>query len=81
MFQEKCKRNCPHIKCNKKCFEPCRTGEVCNEPCPEKLNCGHACVGLCGEICPPCRTCNKDKELGLEFFDIYLNGEAEDGAR
>lgn len=40
----------------------------CQEPCDRKLQCGHACVGLCGERCPPCAQpgCGGDRK---EFFD------------
>ena len=38
------------------------------------LRCGHPCVGLCGELCPPlCRVCNKE-----ELVDFMLLGNEED---
>ena len=46
----------------------------CNEPCKEKLPCGHSCVGLCGEQCPPlCRVCDYP-----ELTEFCLSGNEED---
>ena len=60
-----CKWQCVHKKCTKRCYEKCDR-EVCNEPCELKLNCGHQCIGLCGETCPRlCRICDKAKLLTL----------------
>ena len=63
------------FKCTKKCYEPCDRPR-CDEPCEELLPCGHFCVGLCGEECPPlCRIC--DREELVEFI-LYGNEEEED---
>ena len=36
----------------------------CNEPCQEKIRCGHRCIGLCGEPCIHlCRFCDREKVL------------------
>jgi tetratricopeptide (TPR) repeat protein len=34
----------------------------CNQPCGKMLKCKHACLGLCGEVCPPlCVKCMAEK--------------------
>lgn len=48
---ETCANNCVHRSCSKMCFEECDV-KICNEPCLQKLKCGHACLGMCGEKCP-----------------------------
>ncbi|GLG94920.1 Uncharacterized protein GBIM_02000 [Gryllus bimaculatus] len=62
--KEMCTIGCEHSKCNKKCFELCDR-RPCFEPCKKLLVCGHKCVGICGEPCPPgpeyCRVCNAQK--------------------
>ena len=56
----KCKRTCEHQQCTRNCGEPCDC-EPCNNPCSKKLDCGHDCMGLCGEECPDvCRICDKE---------------------
>jgi len=48
----------------------------CEEPCKEKLKCGHDCISFCGEPCPPqCRICNKKE---LTEFVLYGFEEDED---
>ncbi|KAI9558322.1 hypothetical protein GHT06_015075 [Daphnia sinensis] len=75
--QEPCDWKCQHQTCGKKCGEPCDRTR-CDEPCNKKLPCGHSCIGLCGEMCPPlCRVCDKDK---LTEF-ILLGNEENDDAR
>ena len=56
-----CAWQCPHKKCQRRCFEPCDR-LPCNEPCTKILQkCQHQCIGLCGEPCPTkCRICDKD---------------------
>ncbi|RYG68472.1 AAA family ATPase [archaeon] len=54
----------PHICCESD-FElgtdPAKTF-VCNAPCTKTLQCKHACVGLCNEVCPPiCAICMAEK--------------------
>ncbi|CAF3403136.1 unnamed protein product [Rotaria socialis] len=57
--KEPCAYKCKHLQCTRICSEPCNRGP-CNEPCDQKLKCGHDCIGLCGEPCPrQCRICNK----------------------
>ncbi|EFX83237.1 hypothetical protein DAPPUDRAFT_301907 [Daphnia pulex] len=74
---EPCGWKCEHYSCSLKCFEYCNRPR-CDEPCRKRLPCGHSCVGLCGEICPPlCRVCHKDQ---LTEFILYGN-EEEDDAR
>ncbi|XP_050443204.1 NFX1-type zinc finger-containing protein 1-like [Adelges cooleyi] len=65
--EEPCKWKCEHLQCTKKC------GEICNRlpcyfPCQVKLKCGHACIGFCGEPCPPlCRICDEEKVTEIIF--------------
>lgn len=62
---EKCSRKCKHIKCKAKCWEMC-TVPPCSEPCRKRLECGHSCIGFCGDPCPPlCFKCNKVKILEI----------------
>lgn len=69
---EPCTWQCPHQRCSKLCHEPCDRSP-CSQPCANTLDCGHPCIGLCGEKCPSkCRICNHD-----EFTEL-LNG-TEDG--
>ncbi|CAG0917244.1 unnamed protein product [Notodromas monacha] len=73
---EKCASGCPHKPCKRRCSEDCGTGDDrCNEPCAKVLLCHHKCVGLCGEMCPPCRECSADN---VEFFDLVLNDVSEE---
>ena len=56
--QEPCAYKCDHFECTKTCSELCDR-PVCNSPCPKQLKCKHACIGFCGEPCPPlCLICN-----------------------
>ncbi|XP_046388077.1 NFX1-type zinc finger-containing protein 1-like isoform X2 [Ischnura elegans] len=76
--QERCGWQCEHFRCNKKCSEMCDR-PPCNEPCKEKLKCGHDCIGFCGERCPDlCRECNKEE---VEEIMIFLATEDEENAR
>ena len=67
--KEKCGKGCQHVGiCTKKCGHSklCtgRTGtnDVCTEPCSKLLDCGHSCVGYCGETCTStCPTCDTSK--------------------
>ena len=53
--KEPCAWKCAHHKCDRLCGEPCNRA-YCLEACKKKLRCGHYCVGVCGEACPPfCR--------------------------
>ena len=59
--KEKCNIGCKHGKCKKKCGELCER-KPCDERCDIRMNCGHQCYGLCGELCPNiCRICNPDE--------------------
>lgn len=72
-----CEWECKHLKCNKLCGDKC-SRKPCNQACPEKLKCGHPCIGFCGDPCPPlCRVCHVD-EL-TEF--MLLGYEEERNAR
>ena len=57
--KEQCGWRCDHYKCSRRCSEPCDRPR-CDEPCSKKIvKCGHPCVGLCGELCPPlCCICD-----------------------
>ncbi|CAI2339304.1 unnamed protein product [Caenorhabditis sp. 36 PRJEB53466] len=56
-----CSNKCMHRSCTKYCYEECDV-KTCTEPCSEKLRCGHACLGMCGEMCPKiCGTCEREK--------------------
>ncbi|KAL7286568.1 hypothetical protein TKK_0019195 [Trichogramma kaykai] len=74
--KEKCNWGCKHRKCTKRCGELCNV-EPCLEPCEKNLQCGHPCIGFCGDPCPPlCRVCNKE-----ELETIIFGKEDEPGAR
>nr|XP_014346107.1 PREDICTED: NFX1-type zinc finger-containing protein 1-like isoform X2 [Latimeria chalumnae] len=71
-----CMLGCKHSKCKKLCFEPCDR-DPCNEFCKKVLRCSHACIGLCGEVCPTkCRVCNVE-----EVEEIFFGTEAHPNAR
>ena len=55
--EEPCEWSCEHYRCYLKCHEVC-TRPRCDKRCPKVLNCGHDCIGLCGEPCPSCRICH-----------------------
>ncbi|XP_076068567.1 NFX1-type zinc finger-containing protein 1-like [Oratosquilla oratoria] len=64
-----CTWKCQHLKCRNKCGADCsRPG--CEEPCPKFLQCGHPCIGFCGDPCPTlCRICNRG-ELNVRSRNI-----------
>lgn len=71
-----CNYKCEHRSCSKRCYELCDV-EPCNEPCGEKLTCGHNCIGFCGEKCPTlCRICNK-----TELTEIFFGNEDDEDAK
>ena len=73
---EPCEWQCEHHSCNKICSEPCKRPR-CDEPCKKQLECGHRCIGLCGEPCPNvCRVCNKEI-----VQEIFFGTEDESDAR
>ena len=64
---EPCQWKCIHYHCTSKCGQPCNRPR-CNAPCTKLLQCGHRCIGLCGEDCPTlCRVCDKE-EVRTIFF-------------
>lgn len=72
---EPCTWQCPHQSCNKLCHEPCDR-PPCTQPCDKTLDCGHPCIGLCGDKCPTkCRICNYD-----EVTEIFFGTEDEPDA-
>ncbi|XP_057306393.1 NFX1-type zinc finger-containing protein 1-like isoform X2 [Hydractinia symbiolongicarpus] len=73
---EPCAWKCEHQQCTALCSELCNR-DRCNEPCSELLDCGHACIGLCGEKCPDyCRICNKEI-----VEEIFFGTESDKDAR
>ncbi|XP_032369209.1 NFX1-type zinc finger-containing protein 1 isoform X2 [Etheostoma spectabile] len=69
---EPCAWQCPHQSCSKLCYEPCDR-PPCTQPCAKTLDCGHPCIGLCGDKCPSkCRICNHD-----EVTEIFFGTEDE----
>lgn len=73
---EPCEWNCPHFQCHKPCGQLCDR-PPCDKPCNINLECGHQCIGLCGENCPnKCRICNRD-----EVCNIFFGREDEEDAR
>ena len=72
---EPCSWTCKHYKCSRPCSEPCNR-PPCDKRCDKKLDCGHQCVGVCGESCPPlCRICDQE-----ELCEIFFGTEDEDTA-
>ncbi|CAG8568516.1 1267_t:CDS:10 [Funneliformis mosseae] len=84
-----CAWECTHQgKCELSCGVPCYR-LPCNKRCEKKLECGHLCPGVCGELCPPkiyCITCASedirsqqepppDFRKGMKFNDIYWDVE------
>lgn len=73
---EPCSWRCPHQSCGKLCHEPCDR-PPCTEPCHKVLDCGHLCIGLCGDQCPTkCRICHRD-----EVTEIFFGNEEDRNAR
>ena len=55
-----CIWKCKHYRCSRLCSEMCDR-PPCDKPCKKYLECGHPCIGLCGEKCPTkCRVCDVD---------------------
>nr|XP_061814239.1 NFX1-type zinc finger-containing protein 1-like [Nerophis lumbriciformis] len=72
---EPCACQCPHQSCGKLCHEPCDR-PPCTQPCALTLDCGHPCIGLCGDKCPSeCRVCDEDKVTEI-FFGTEDDPEA-----
>lgn len=73
--REPCEWQCAHHRCNKLCYEPCDR-PPCTEPCNKTLDCGHPCIGLCGDKCPSkCRICHRD-----DVTEIFFGTENEPDA-
>jgi len=67
--KQPCSWICKHYKCINKCYEICDRPR-CDEPCEQKLQCKHLCMGICGEPCPRvCKTCPKQKS---KFQKLYV---------
>ncbi|KAH9499459.1 NFX1-type zinc finger-containing protein 1 [Bulinus truncatus] len=65
---EKCSWQCKHGTCHDLCCQPCDR-PACNVPCPQQLDCGHNCAGICGEKCPSlCSICNKDELMSQSLI-------------
>ncbi|XP_032872675.1 NFX1-type zinc finger-containing protein 1-like [Amblyraja radiata] len=74
--QQPCLWACPHAKCTRLCHEPCDRA-LCDQPCHLTLDCGHPCIGLCGEPCPDkCRVCHVE-----EVTEIFFGGEDDPETR
>ncbi|KAK2861853.1 hypothetical protein Q5P01_001386 [Channa striata] len=72
---EPCAWQCPHHSCSKLCHEPCDR-PPCTRPCSKTLDCGHPCIGLCGDKCPnKCRICDRD-----EVTEIFFGTEEDPDA-
>lgn len=55
---EICANRCIHRACSRMCWQPCDV-DRCSEFCQVIRNCGHQCLGLCGEVCPEfCMECS-----------------------
>ena len=66
-----CEWKCVHLECSLKCSEACDRPR-CNDRCSLLLRCGHTCMGICGEKCPP--VCRKCKSFD-ENFQVYFGEE------
>ncbi|XP_063220708.1 NFX1-type zinc finger-containing protein 1-like isoform X2 [Bacillus rossius redtenbacheri] len=74
--KEKCDWGCTHSQCSRLCYEPCDR-QPCQQPCSKSLECGHPCVGFCGDPCPPlCRVCHQP-----QLTEIFFGYEDEHDAR
>ena len=72
---EPCARQCPHSSCTALCSHEC-SAEPCTQPCSRLLQCGHPCIGLCGDPCPyQCSSC------GTLDVPVLFGKEDEEGAR
>ena len=74
---EPCPNQCEHLNCSKRCGEVCDR-PPCDRPCQKFIEkCGHACIGMCGEPCPPfCRVCDRaqiEAFIPSKFFASVLS--------
>ena len=68
---------CQHYPISIEAREP-STHPLCEDKCSLKLTCGHPCLGLCAEACPPiCRICNPDDEC----FEVFFGEEGDENAK
>ena len=75
-----CNQNCVHSECSRSCGEPCddSTCSCDDKPCTNRLACGHHCLGLQGERCPPvCHKCNTVKK---RVHQISSSDEVDESA-
>ena len=64
--KQPCNWSCPHYQCNNLCWECVSRRCPHDAPRPQKLNCGHPCIGLCGETCPKlCGVCHAKKLVSM----------------
>ncbi|CAG8488734.1 11582_t:CDS:10 [Funneliformis caledonium] len=77
---EQCNWICEHQGgCALSCSAPC-SRLPCDLQCQKLLSCGHRCVSVCGEECPPqkyCVLCAND-EIKSQVVDIYLQESFEE---
>ena len=67
--REHCSWSCPHYKCTRMCYEMCNRPR-CDHPCRQRLQCGHPCIGICGEPCSRvCRNVKCNKQL---FYQLCV---------
>jgi len=74
---ENCSWSCPHRgACKLPCAVPCDL-LPCSKRCSLKLNCGHQCPSVCGEICPEVQHCQQcaDKLIKDMMVD-YIMGSS-----
>ena len=68
---EPCEWVCPSFICQQACSDPC-VREKCYKRCKFRLECGHACLGVCGEPCPQvCSICHPNDPT----FNIFFGDE------
>ncbi|CAB5368199.1 unnamed protein product [Rhizophagus irregularis] len=80
---EQCDWYCPHGKgrCLLSCGAPC-SRLPCDLRCEKRLECGHQCPGVCGEICPTpkfCVICAPDdvKEQMIDILEFKTFAETD----
>ena len=72
----RCKWMCLHQRCTKRCGEICNR-KRCDKQCTKKLKCGHPCLGLGSEQCPPvCHKCDSVKDK----VEVILGDEHDESA-
>ncbi len=78
----RCEWQCRHHQCTRTCGQHCNR-KKCNHLCVKKLkDCGHLCLGLCGETCPPvCHKCDTVKEKVHKIYSDEKCHEESAGHR